>query len=80
MRKVVTLGVCAVLSGCAARAQAPAPEPYRAPVVAESPRTDPPKTREEWCRWAADFLGNPYGQDWQKAAILEMMRNRKCLN
>lgn len=34
----------------------------------------------EWCMAAAEALGNPWIDDFRKMALLEMMRNRGCLN
>lgn len=40
----------------------------------------PPQTQAEWCAQAGQLLGNPWGEDWQKMAIYEKMRNRGCMN
>lgn len=34
----------------------------------------------EWCMAAGEALGNPWIDDFRKMALLEMMRNRGCLN
>lgn len=49
----------------------------------EQPATSsyvPPTNEKEWCAEAAKLLGNPWGEDWQKAALFEKMRNRGCMN
>jgi hypothetical protein len=36
-------------------------------------------TPQEWCTQAIALLGNRYGDQFQKAALLEAIRNRGCL-
>jgi hypothetical protein len=55
------------LAGCAAPAK---PEP---------PTPAAPMTPAERCQAGGRLLGNPYMDPFQKQAILEMMRNRGCL-
>lgn len=37
-------------------------------------------TNSEFCLYAGRSLANGFLSDWQKAAIYEKMRNRRCMN
>lgn len=43
-------------------------------------RVERPLTPQEWCANAFKVLGNPYADQFLKAATLEKARNRGCLN
>jgi len=67
-RIALTVLSLAVLAGCE---QPPPP----APITERYNMADP----AQWCAAAAEGLSHPWMNDFQKQAILDGMRNRKCM-
>jgi hypothetical protein len=67
IRWVVLMMTTFVITGCQSSQES-------APPTAKEPITE-----ENYCRKAGELLGNPYLDDWRKAALFEMMRNRGCM-
>lgn len=75
MKKLLFFGFAlVVLVGCAPATQTTESQPKTASVPQYDPNNPGP-----WCAAAASFLGNPYGTPAQQMALLELMRNRGCL-